>query len=1096
MRRIVPGLIILLWTAAALAANSVHFGPAPAWVRPVPLPAPGKTTQAALKILLVDHQVELTPRTVSEYVESVARIQTPQGLNALGTLSFAWNPDTEVLIFHKIHIIRGGKVIDVLGSGQKFTIARRETNLAYATLDNTLTAILQPADLQVGDTLDVAYTLQQTDPVMADHPAAEIEVPPTLAVSQLHIRAQWPDSEPIRWHATESLPGAQPFHHGDDRGISLTLRHVRPILQPKGAPLRFLVDRRIDFTSFRSWTQVARVFAPLFDKAESLRAHSPLRAEIAHIRAAARDPAQRAALALQLVENQVRYVFLDLNQGGLVPASADLTWSRRFGDCKAKTVLLLALLRGLKIAAQPVMVNTLVGDGLDKRLPMMLFNHVLVRATLGGKTYWLDGTRMGDTSLAHLHTPYDHWGLPINGNDTGLIAMVPRPLAQPMMNTVIRIDASAGIANPAPFHAETTLRGDAALVAKLRLANLTSTQVDSALRQYWTRQFDFVHVKAVSASYEESSREERITLDGSAKMDWSHGQYEPDLLGMGYHADLERQPGPHQDAPYAVAYPFFRQMTETITLPDGGKGFSLSGSDVDRTVAGIEYRRRASIANGVFTATTRERSVATEFPSSEAVADQKVLRQLDRSKLYIEEPAGHIPTAAEIGWGVPKSNDSALSFAKSAALLLAHGQFDAAMTDLDTALEFDSRNAYALAMEGTIDTREGHLKRAAAQYAAARKSDPHGSAASDGLGELAYDAGDYPVAIKDFSRAIAADAKDGYGLSYRACAYLRMRRINAALADFTAASKLRPQNVSLALSLYWMRAIALQQQGKIAAAVDQARRLEASYAKSPIAFFTAAQIFRALHQPAAAADALRRGLALSPTSYTLMMRAAYRPWSDLTGRRLDLQAALKTHPASPWILMQMAQTQEAAGQDSAAIESLSRALGGIKSAAAIVAVPAQVKSLVPSLLALRAIAYESSGEPSLAQKDLAAARRKATNSLELNNLCWQLATAGVSLQDALTDCNAAIARQPYVAGYLDSRGLVLMRLAHYGQAIASYDSALRLNPELPPSLYGRGICELRRGDTRDGDADIRLAEFFSFAVADQFAHYGIKPRGS
>src|SRR5207245_7674926 len=40
--------------------------------------------------------------------------------------------------------------------------------------------------------------------------------------------------------------------------------------------------------------------------------------------------------------------------GGLVPASAETTWSRRFGDCKAKTALLLAILHEFGIEAEPV----------------------------------------------------------------------------------------------------------------------------------------------------------------------------------------------------------------------------------------------------------------------------------------------------------------------------------------------------------------------------------------------------------------------------------------------------------------------------------------------------------------------------------------------------------------------------------------------------------------------------------------------------------------------------------------------------------------------------------------------------------------------
>jgi len=75
----------------------------------------------------------------------------------------------------------------------------------------------------------------------------------------------------------------------------------------------------------------------------------------------------------------VRYVLLAIDDGGYVPAPADTTWSRRFGDCKGKTVLLLALLRELGIDARPALVSVQGGDGLNERLPMVgAFDHVFV----------------------------------------------------------------------------------------------------------------------------------------------------------------------------------------------------------------------------------------------------------------------------------------------------------------------------------------------------------------------------------------------------------------------------------------------------------------------------------------------------------------------------------------------------------------------------------------------------------------------------------------------------------------------------------------------------------------------------------------------
>ena len=93
----------------------------------------------------------------------------------------------------------------------------------------------------------------------------------------------------------------------------------------------------------------------------------------------------------------------------------------------------------------------------------------------------------------------------------------------------------------------------------------------------------------------------------------------------------------------------------------------------------------------------------------------------------------------------------------------------------------------------------------------------------------------------------------------------------------------------------------------------------------------------------------------------------------------------------------------------------------------------------------------------------------------LNGRCWARAQWGHDLEQALSDCNAALRSMPKMANVLDSRGLVRLRRGEFERAIADYDAALALNPELAWSLYGRGLAELKTGATTKGDADLAAA---------------------
>jgi len=1029
-----------------------------------------------VRYLLVDYQVDLTPTTVRYYFESVTHIQTPQGLSAAGTLTLVWNPDTDVVTVHKIQILRGKQVIDVFGAGQTFTVARRETNLEYATLDNSLTGILQPAGLQVGDTVDIAYTIERTDPILAGTLSAQVEISPEVPISMLHISARWPAADPVNWQVTDGLSGVKETHGHGIRGVALTMNDVQPIQEPKNAPLRFMVLRGIEFSALGSWTDVARRLAPLYSQAARLPADSLLQAQIAQIRAATPDPKERAARALALVEDQIRYLFLAMNNGGLVPATADQTWAHRYGDCKAKTVLLLALLHGLGIDAQPVAVSVNGGDGLDERLPSIAqFDHVLVEATIAGQTYWLDGTRMGDRNLDLLHVPYYRWGLPLTPQTPGLVKMVPPPLDAPAIETSISIDATHGISQPAPIHAEFALHDYAAIVMRQRLANLTPAQLDTGLRTLWSKQYDFVTVKTVAAAYDEKREVERLTMDGTAKMDWGGGAYAPPGLDLGFEADFERQAGPHRDAPFAVAYPSYSTSTVTIRLPLGGKGFSLTDGDITKTLAGFEYRRKSRIDGGVLTAVASARSVQPEFPAGEAAADQKALRELAKTALNVKAPAGHVPTETEIGRGLPSSNSTAADYVRSGYLLSRMSKYDAAIADYDAALALNSSDPLALGDRGMSYLRKGDESRARTDFDAALTTDPHEWVALNGRGLLALDAGDDAGAIAAFSASISSNPKDDYAFQMRALAYWRAGKQDRALADCGEALR---QNPTL-IGLYGFRAALLQQDGKNSEGIRQAQFVTDANPKSPSAYLMAGAIYRSYHERSRARAAFDRAVALAPGVRTYLTRANYQLWTDLPDKIADIEDALKLDPSSMAALEMRAETQMTAGRYMEAATSLTQAMK-----------KAQAN---PEILTLRGIAFEKAGHTALAQADFTQALAQAKQPVELNNICWDLATHNVSLTRALDDCNASVAKTPTDAAALDSQGFVLMRLGRYADAIASYDSALKIKPLSPGSLYGRGICELRAGKKARGRADLNEATVLSYTVADQFAHYGVQP---
>jgi tetratricopeptide (TPR) repeat protein len=1059
-----------LAAGAAGAADKLVMAPPAAWVQPVALPAPSKSDGAAAHVILQDQQVDLEPGRQTRYAETVVRIQTPQGLSG-ANVTFAWNPDTSTATVHKLQIRRGDKLIDLLAT-QSFTVVRRETNLENATIDGVLTATLQPEGVQVGDVIDFAVSVADSDPALKSHVEQIGGGWNAAPVDRVHMRVQWPATVPLRMREAVGLPPFKTVRKGGLASVELTMDAVQPLPLPKGAPLRYTLVRQFEMSDFANWSDLADLMAPLYVKAATLPAAGALKAEIATIAQASSDPKTRAEAALALVQDRVRYVFLGLNDGGLVPADAETTWSRRFGDCKGKTVLLLALLKALGIEAEPVIVNAGGGDGIDQRLPMVaLFNHVLVRATIAGKTYWLDGTRQGDTRLDAIRMPDFRWGLPLVPG-ARLVAMDQPPLDQPMSTTAIRIDATAGITLPAPMHVETIWHDDMAVAFNLQLANLTPDMRDRALKDYWRGQYDFLDPKTVTISFDPARREEHLIVDGDAKMDWSNGWYETDGTAIGYKADFSRDAGPNQDAPFAVAYPVYTRTTETILLPPG-RFTDYHAEPLDTTVAGVTYHRTAQTVGNTFTVEESARSVAREFPASDAVAAQATLRDLSDKTVSLRKPDSYIMTDKELVVAMAATPTTADGFVERGNTLLGRGRWDESIADFTKALALDPKNVNALADRGIAYVEKNEAALARADLDAAAAINPRDVAIAHGRGLLAERADLPKDAIAAYSIALDLQPDDSFAQSRRAKAYREAGDYDRSIADVDAVLRRLPGVVEM----YLLKANDLYGQGKAAEGVQTAAALTNADPQNAYAHVVAARIYAKFGRKAEAMEEFDKALKIEPQAYVYVNRSNIRDRTDYVARLADLDAALKLDPKS----------SDALKERAVVFADQRNFAGAIAMWTAVLADhPDDRTALIE-----RGIAYGSSGQDALAEKDFAAARSHATGAETLNNMCWEKATHGVALSSALADCDAALAKAPSDGQILDSRAFVLLRLGRLDEALSAYDAAIEHMPTRAASLYGRAVVEARKGDKAKSAADAAAALKAEPDVKADFDRYGV-----
>jgi tetratricopeptide (TPR) repeat protein len=109
----------------------------------------------------------------------------------------------------------------------------------------------------------------------------------------------------------------------------------------------------------------------------------------------------------------------------------------------------------------------------------------------------------------------------------------------------------------------------------------------------------------------------------------------------------------------------------------------------------------------------------------------------------------------------------------------------------------------------------------------------------------------------------------------------------------------------------------------------------------------------------------------------------------------------------------------------------------------------------------------------------------------LNERCWASALANQSLDDGLRDCRKAIKRDGDRAAYLDSLGLVYLRMGNDAEAIKAYRQALVQSPRTAWSHYGLGLAEWRSGQVDAGKAELATARVLDKGIDARAARLGL-----
>ena len=166
--------------------------------------------------------------------------------------------------------------------------------------------------------------------------------------------------------------------------------NISEIVAEPSMPPRRDISPSIMVSSFSSWEEFSQWWRGLTQgQPEPNPAISGKVRELTEGRETQKD---KAKAIYQWVASKIRYVGLEFGIAGFKPHSAEEVFNNKYGDCKDKATLLLAMYKAAGIPAYYALIGTREIGKLEKDIPMSQFNHAIVLAEIEGNLVWMDPT--------------------------------------------------------------------------------------------------------------------------------------------------------------------------------------------------------------------------------------------------------------------------------------------------------------------------------------------------------------------------------------------------------------------------------------------------------------------------------------------------------------------------------------------------------------------------------------------------------------------------------------------------------------------------------------------------------------------------------
>ncbi len=344
-------------------------------------------------ILLNQFSHEVTPTGKSRYTShQVIKILTERGVQSYDDIAIPHTPNAQYITVNIARTITpDGSVVEP--PEEAFNDVTPPGLLSYNLYSDSMWRVISMPALKPGVCIEYQVTLEDAGAASVGSTSwfwGGFSFQSTDPILQSAYALRVPKGTNFKWKAIHCQLNPQVLHE-KETSTHLWIYGETPALKEEyNMPATNNIVPRLSYSSVESWDAVYNWYKDIAK--DRYTVDQAIEETVEELTANLLTEDDKIRAIYHFVASQIRYVGIELGQGAYQPTPADQVLSVRYGDCKDKTTLMIAMLDLVGIEAFPVMLNPAPYQYIDLELPSLgQFSHLIAAVPRNDGDYiWLD----------------------------------------------------------------------------------------------------------------------------------------------------------------------------------------------------------------------------------------------------------------------------------------------------------------------------------------------------------------------------------------------------------------------------------------------------------------------------------------------------------------------------------------------------------------------------------------------------------------------------------------------------------------------------------------------------------------------------------